>query len=367
MMTPMLAFALAKGSEMGFVSIASSLSQQLAMGSRTAGSFATQQALSTSSAISSPDGSMVSSLAVGKREDVFVANVGGSVVSMSRTGTADGSMLNHTDTIAGGSRGTENVDGITTAASVAGINAGRLNSLSKRQAESVDNAIQEYLKTEEGRQFAADYRSSYSSGSGRTKTFGVGDSNDLNSNVSLNTSNSSSNKSFEIGSLDTTSGVGLGTAGGSKGDNIKTPVNMGVSVNESIGRNVTRGSEHSSDTNDGGSKNAGINSYDGVSLSNDKAFMAAFNDHLNTSKSDGAARLKNMINSYEVAENFTQSFGNDTTAAMVNNYKVMNGATQAEALVALEKMAANGDLNGLARYAGMQNYENINGDNFEIM
>ncbi len=54
MMTPMLAFALAKGSEMGFVSIASSLSQQLAMGSRAAGSFATQQALSTSTAITSP-------------------------------------------------------------------------------------------------------------------------------------------------------------------------------------------------------------------------------------------------------------------------------------------------------------------------
>ena len=54
MMTPMLAYALAKGSEMGFVSIASSLSQQLAGGARAAGSFATQQALSTSSAITSP-------------------------------------------------------------------------------------------------------------------------------------------------------------------------------------------------------------------------------------------------------------------------------------------------------------------------
>lgn len=54
MLTPMLAYALAKGSEMGFVSIASSLSQQLAGGARAAGGFATQQALSTSSAITSP-------------------------------------------------------------------------------------------------------------------------------------------------------------------------------------------------------------------------------------------------------------------------------------------------------------------------
>lgn len=59
MLTPMLAFALAKGSEMGFVSIASSLSQQLAGGARAAGSFATQQALSTSTAITTPRGDEV--------------------------------------------------------------------------------------------------------------------------------------------------------------------------------------------------------------------------------------------------------------------------------------------------------------------
>ena len=42
MLTPMLAYAPAKGSEMGFVSIASSLSQQLAGASRAASSFTTQ-------------------------------------------------------------------------------------------------------------------------------------------------------------------------------------------------------------------------------------------------------------------------------------------------------------------------------------
>lgn len=59
MLTPMLAYALAKGSEMGFVSIASSLSQQLAGASRAASSFATQQALSTSTAITTPKGDEV--------------------------------------------------------------------------------------------------------------------------------------------------------------------------------------------------------------------------------------------------------------------------------------------------------------------
>lgn len=59
MLTPMLAYALAKGSEMGFVSIASSLSQQLAGASRAASGFATQQALSTSTAITTPKGDEV--------------------------------------------------------------------------------------------------------------------------------------------------------------------------------------------------------------------------------------------------------------------------------------------------------------------
>lgn len=56
---PILAYSLAKGSEMGFVSIASSLSQQIMGGARAAGTFATQQGLSTSTAITTPRGDEV--------------------------------------------------------------------------------------------------------------------------------------------------------------------------------------------------------------------------------------------------------------------------------------------------------------------
>ena len=55
MLTPMLAFAIAKASEMGFVTVASSLSTSLAGGSRSAGTFATQQATSTSNSIAVGD------------------------------------------------------------------------------------------------------------------------------------------------------------------------------------------------------------------------------------------------------------------------------------------------------------------------
>ncbi|EGK7562646.1 conjugal transfer protein TraG [Campylobacter coli] len=59
MLTPLLAFAVAKASEQGFVSVASSLSQTLQGASRSAGSFTNQQALSTETRISSPLGEEV--------------------------------------------------------------------------------------------------------------------------------------------------------------------------------------------------------------------------------------------------------------------------------------------------------------------
>ncbi|EPR3147357.1 conjugal transfer protein TraG N-terminal domain-containing protein [Campylobacter jejuni] len=59
MLTPLLAFAVAKASEQGFVSVASSLSQTLQSASRSAGSFANQQALSTETKIASPLGEEV--------------------------------------------------------------------------------------------------------------------------------------------------------------------------------------------------------------------------------------------------------------------------------------------------------------------
>ncbi|EJI1871844.1 TPA: conjugal transfer protein TraG N-terminal domain-containing protein, partial [Campylobacter jejuni] len=54
MSTPVLAYAIAKASEQGFVTFASGLSQALTGASRAAGSFANQQALSTQTSIAAP-------------------------------------------------------------------------------------------------------------------------------------------------------------------------------------------------------------------------------------------------------------------------------------------------------------------------
>ncbi|EAK1489506.1 hypothetical protein J1H14_001820 [Campylobacter jejuni] len=59
MSTPVLAYAIAKASEQGFVTFASGLSQALTGASRAAGSFANQQALSTQTSIAAPRGDEV--------------------------------------------------------------------------------------------------------------------------------------------------------------------------------------------------------------------------------------------------------------------------------------------------------------------
>lgn len=156
MLTPMLAFALAKGSEMGFVSIASSLSQQLAGGARAAGSFATQQALSTSTVISSTDGSVASSLTAGKREDVWAANVGGSMVSMSKIGSGD-EMLNDSVTTAGGSLGVSNANGTITSMSIKEFSGSDISTAQKQSLTATTNALNNMQGTSIGKDLMASF------------------------------------------------------------------------------------------------------------------------------------------------------------------------------------------------------------------
>ncbi|EAK1583666.1 conjugal transfer protein TraG, partial [Campylobacter jejuni] len=78
MSTPVLAYAIAKASEQGFVTFASGLSQALTGASRAAGSFANQQALSTQTSIAAPRG-----------DEVWAMNAGGGTTARDvNTGTS---------------------------------------------------------------------------------------------------------------------------------------------------------------------------------------------------------------------------------------------------------------------------------------
>ncbi len=79
MSTPVLAYAIAKASEQGFVSFASGLSQALTGASRTAGSFANQQALSTQTSIAAPRGDEVWAVGAGVASLQYARNIDGVV------------------------------------------------------------------------------------------------------------------------------------------------------------------------------------------------------------------------------------------------------------------------------------------------
>ncbi len=79
MSTPLLAYVITKASEQGFVTFASGISQTLAGASRTAGSFANQQALSTQTSIATPRGDEVWTVNAGVEPLQYARNIGGAV------------------------------------------------------------------------------------------------------------------------------------------------------------------------------------------------------------------------------------------------------------------------------------------------
>lgn len=83
MSTPVLAYAIAKASEQGFVTFASGLSQALTGASRAAGSFANQQALSTQTSIAALRGDEVWAMNAGVMSLQSAISAGGGRFSMS--------------------------------------------------------------------------------------------------------------------------------------------------------------------------------------------------------------------------------------------------------------------------------------------
>ncbi len=142
MSTPVLAYAIAKASEQGFVTFASGLSQALTGASRAAGSFANQQALSTQTSIAAPRG-----------DEVWAMNAG---VASLQGATSIGSSRYSTTSIAGGgttvadvntgSKISGDMQGVT-AANIAGLSASDMKSKQASLAGEVSQGISDALKT----------------------------------------------------------------------------------------------------------------------------------------------------------------------------------------------------------------------------
>ena len=142
MMTPLLAFAIAKGSEMGFVNLATGIAGSLTKAAGSGGSFSNQQGQSTESKMSAPKGDEVWAKSAGIESLQGALSVGSGRFSV--TQTADGG-INAADVNSGTSFSTDR-DHITSA-KIAGFNANSIKSMQTSASNEVSNAISDTLKT----------------------------------------------------------------------------------------------------------------------------------------------------------------------------------------------------------------------------
>ncbi|RTJ76176.1 conjugal transfer protein TraG, partial [Campylobacter jejuni] len=139
MSTPVLAYAIAKASEQGFITFASGLSQALTGASRAAGSFANQQALSTQTSIAAPRGDEVWAVGAGYNTLQSSFGAGGRSFMGTRDMQHGGELVKDNMT---GSSAVINANGSIGNASIKGLNAGMTASNLETRAHALSDAIQ---------------------------------------------------------------------------------------------------------------------------------------------------------------------------------------------------------------------------------
>lgn len=141
MATPLLAFAIVKASEQGLVSFASGLSQAVSGGARAAGGFATQQGLSTSTAIAAPKADEVIATSGGITTHTSASNIDGFVTSFASKTT--GGAYSNTDINNANMNGT-NINGM-----IAGtiLSAGTLSTINSTAEASGQTWNQQFNDT----------------------------------------------------------------------------------------------------------------------------------------------------------------------------------------------------------------------------
>ncbi|EOB3667091.1 conjugal transfer protein TraG, partial [Campylobacter jejuni] len=134
MSTPVLAYAIAKASEQGFVTFASGLSQALTGASRAAGSFANQQALSTQTSIAAPRGDEVWAVGAGVASLQYARSIDGAVTKFN-TQSVMGDNIKNSEISNANMTGT-NVDGMMSGAKLSAGAMTTVNSVSQANSDA---------------------------------------------------------------------------------------------------------------------------------------------------------------------------------------------------------------------------------------
>ncbi|HEF7860098.1 TPA: conjugal transfer protein TraG N-terminal domain-containing protein [Campylobacter jejuni] len=371
MSTPVLAYAIAKASEQGFITFASGLSQALTGASRAAGSFANQQALSTQTSIAAPRGDEVWAMNAGYNTLQSSFGAGGRSFMGTRDMQHGGELVKDNMT---GSSAVINANGSIGNASIKGLNAGMTASNLETRAHALSDAIQNSNLSQRALEVA--------SGKGDSLALSENDRNTITKATQHALANAYSKatgvdvsqayKDMMSGSIGgNLSGgfnLGFGGKGGDKGGN-----QANAQASGQIGCSLTTNSVESEDWYQKLSKDQKetFNKTFNESISNEigknRDASASFNNLLKTGNVTNSASIKSSMDSYNEAKTLNNSVGYDGGSSIVQGYinenygGVVNKENVASAVNAVENMAARGDMQGLSHYAGVNSNVNSNG------
>lgn len=358
MSTPVLAYAIAKASEQGFVTFASGLSQALTGASRAAGSFANQQALSTQTSIAAPRGDEVWAVGAGYNTLQSSFGAGGRSFMGTRDMQHGGELVKDNMT---GSSAVINANGSIGNASIKGLNAGMTASNLETRAHALSDAIQNSNLSQRALEVA--------SGKGDSLALSENDRSAI-TNATQHALANAYSKATGVDVSQAYEDVMSGKIGGGIGLNKEI---KGVRINIDAGGTLSTSSMESEAWYQNLSKNQQetFNKTFNESLSNEigknRDASASFNNLLKTGNVTNSARIKSSMDSYNEAKTLNNSVGYDGGSSIVQGYinenygGVVSKENVASAVNAVENMAARGDMQGLSHYAGVDSNVNSNG------
>ncbi|HEF7717294.1 TPA: conjugal transfer protein TraG N-terminal domain-containing protein, partial [Campylobacter jejuni] len=358
MSTPVLAYAIAKASEQGFVTFVSGLSQALTGASRAAGSFANQQALSTQTSIAAPRGDEVWAVGAGYNTLQSSFGAGGRSFMGTRDMQHGGELVKDNMT---GSSAVINANGSIGNASIKGLNAGMTASNLETRAHALSDAIQNSNLSQRALEVA--------SGKGDSLALSENDRSAI-TNATQHALANAYSKATGVDVSQAYEDVMSGKIGGGIGLNKEI---KGVRINIDAGGTLSTSSMESEAWYQNLSKNQQetFNKTFNESLSNEigknRDASASFNNLLKTGNVTNSARIKSSMDSYNEAKTLNNSVGYDGGSSIVQGYinenygGVVSKENVASAVNAVENMAARGDMQGLSHYAGVDSNVNSNG------
>ncbi|EHP1447286.1 conjugal transfer protein TraG N-terminal domain-containing protein, partial [Campylobacter jejuni] len=341
MSTPVLAYAIAKASEQGFVTFASGLSQALTGASRAAGSFANQQALSTQTSIAAPRGDEVWAVGAGYNTLQSSFGVGGRSFMGTRDMQHGGELVKDNMT---GSSAVINANGSIGNASIKGLNAGMTASNLETRQHALSDAIQNSNLSQRALEVAS----------------GKGDSLALSEN-DRNTITKASQHAL-ANAYSKATGVDVSQA---YKDVMEGKISFGIGASTSSQESEDWYQKLSKDQKETFQKS--FNESISNEIGKNRDASASFNNLLKTGNVTNSASIKSSIDSYNEAKTLNNSVGYDGGSSIVQGYinenygGVVNKENVASAVNAVENMAARGDMQGLSHYAGVNSNVNSNG------